>query len=144
MENTSSIGNDNNAIAAGRENGPDENTELSGKTARNVDGPETARNRRHDRVATDGDEGVTGLHKAEFLDRVSSASNVSRAQARRVVEATLSELGRALSGDEPVVLPPLGTARVRRRRAMRDGEVVLIRLRRNTVPADRRHTPPGE
>ena len=88
-----------------------------------------------------GDGGVTALHKAEFLDRVSAASNVSRAQAKRVVDATLSELGRALSAGEPVVLPPFGTARIRRRRAMRDGEVVLLRLRRNSVPGDRRNAP---
>ena len=84
-----------------------------------------------------GDAGSV-LHKAEFLDRVSAASNVSRAQGRRIVDATLAELGRALTGDESIVLPPLGTARVRRRRSARGGEVVLIRLRRNTVPAQHR------
>lgn len=78
------------------------------------------------------------LHKSEFLDRVSATSNVPRAQVRRIVEATLAELGRALTDGESIVLPPFGSARVRRRRAARGGEIVLIRLRRNTIPADRR------
>ncbi|ARJ70099.1 HU family DNA-binding protein [Paracoccus contaminans] len=78
------------------------------------------------------------LHKAEFLDRVSAASNVPRAQVRRIVEATLAELGQALTGDEALVLPPLGTVRVRRRRSAPGGEIVLVRLRRNTVPAEHR------
>lgn len=92
---------------------------------------------------TTADDRAAVLHKSEFLDRVSTASNVPRAQVRRIVEATLAELGRALAQDGTVVLPPFGTARVRRRRATRDGEVVLVRLRRNTVPAARRNAQQG-
>lgn len=88
------------------------------------------------------DEAAAVLHKAEFLDRVSASSNVPRSQVRRIVDATLAELGRALTQDESIALPPFGTAHVRRRRTTRGGEVVLLRLRRNTVASDRRNARP--
>ena len=76
------------------------------------------------------------LHKREFLARVAADVDLSRAQIREVVEATLNQLGRAIAEGETLALPPFGKARVSRQTTTRGGEVLVLRLRRKDTGDD--------
>ena len=70
------------------------------------------------------------LHKREFLSRVAAEVDLPRAQIRHIVEATLNQLGLAISSGETLALPPFGKARVSRQTTSNGGEVLVLRLRR--------------
>lgn len=78
------------------------------------------------------------LQKKDFVDRVVAASGAKKADARPIIEATLAQLGKALSAGETLAVPPLGRARINLERDPRGGEVITLRLRRR--PATRRQT----
>ena len=50
--------------------------------------------------------------------------------ATAFIEATLAQLGKALSAGETLAVPPLGRARVNLERDQRGGEIITLRLRR--------------
>lgn len=70
------------------------------------------------------------LQKKDFVDRVVAASGVKKADARPIIEATLAQLGKALSAGETLAVPPLGRARVNLEHDQRGGEIITLRLRR--------------
>lgn len=70
------------------------------------------------------------LQKKDFVDRVVAASGARKADARPIIEATLAQLGKALSAGETLAVPPLGRARVNLERDQRGGEIITLRLRR--------------
>ena len=70
------------------------------------------------------------VQKKDFVDRVVTASGVSKAQARPVIEATLRALGEAFAAGETLAVPPFGKARVNRQKDITGGEVITLRLRR--------------
>lgn len=70
------------------------------------------------------------LQKKDFVDRVVAASGAKKADARPIIEATLAQLGEALSAGETLAVPPLGRARVNLERDQRGGEIITLRLRR--------------
>ena len=87
--------------------------------------------------AADGDGGgprnpqpAQVLQKKDFVDRVVAASGARKADARPIIEATLAQLGKALSAGETLAVPPLGRARVNLERDQRGGEIITLRLRR--------------
>ncbi|MCZ0961194.1 HU family DNA-binding protein [Paracoccus benzoatiresistens] len=87
--------------------------------------------------AADGDGGsrrnpqpAQVLQKKDFVDRVVAASGAKKADARPIIEATLAQLGKALSAGETLAVPPLGRARVNLERDQRGGEIITLRLRR--------------
>ena len=69
------------------------------------------------------------LQKKDFVDRVVAASGAKKADARPIIEATLAQLGKALSAGETLAVPPLGRARVNLERDQRGGEIITLRLR---------------
>ena len=73
------------------------------------------------------------LHKREFLARVAAEVDLSRTQIRDIVEATLNQLGRAITEGETLALPPFGKARVSRQATAKGDEVLVLRLRRKDV-----------
>ena len=90
---------------------------------------------RNRRAAAVGEDPVPAriLHKREFLARVAADVDLSRAQIRDVVEATLNQLGRAIAEGETLALPPFGKARVSRQATAKGDEVLVLRLRRKDV-----------
>lgn len=78
------------------------------------------------------------LQKKDFVDRVVAASGAKKADARPIIEATLAQLGKALSAGETLAVPPLGRARVNLERDQRGGEIITLRLRRR--PASSRQS----
>jgi len=57
------------------------------------------------------------VNKAQLIDSVASAADVSKADAGRAVDATLSAIGGSLSGGDNVSLVGFGTFSVRHRAA---------------------------
>jgi len=57
------------------------------------------------------------VNKAQLTDAVAAATDSSKAEAGRAVEATLSAIGSALSGGDSVSLVGFGTFNVRHRAA---------------------------
>ena len=57
------------------------------------------------------------MNKAQLTDAVAAATDSSKAEAGRAVEATLSAIGRALAGGDSVSLVGFGTFNVRHRAA---------------------------
>lgn len=75
------------------------------------------------------------VQKKDFVDRVVAASGARKADARPIIEATLAQLGKALSAGETLAVPPLGRARVNLEHDQRGGEIITLRLRRRPVAA---------
>ena len=57
------------------------------------------------------------MNKAQLIDSVASKADVSKAEAGRAVDATLSAISGSLSGGENVSLVGFGTVSVRHRAA---------------------------
>ena len=57
------------------------------------------------------------MNKAQLTDAVAAATDSSKAEAGRAVEATLSAIGSALAGGDSVALVGFGTFNVRHRAA---------------------------
>lgn len=70
------------------------------------------------------------LVKKDLIDRVVARSGVKPRYARQVTEAMLVELGAMLEEADILQLAPLGNMRVQRRKAKRDGEVIILKLKR--------------
>ncbi|MBK4216639.1 DNA-binding protein [Paracoccus caeni] len=70
------------------------------------------------------------VQKRAFVDRVLAATGAAKADVRPIIEATLDELGRALSAGETLAVPPLGRGRVSIQKNPRGGDVITLRLRR--------------
>ncbi|WP_134726632.1 HU family DNA-binding protein [Paracoccus luteus] len=80
--------------------------------------------------AAPADAAPLTLQKREFLDRIVATTGQPRAQVRAVVDAALSELGRAVGAGEDLALPPLGKVRVANQRGDKGGPAIILRLRR--------------
>ncbi|WP_376873369.1 HU family DNA-binding protein [Albirhodobacter sp. R86504] len=90
---------------------------------------------------TDDDINVM-MRKKEFIERIVAESGAKRGDVRTISEAALKVLGDALSNGEAVNLPPLGRMRITRSIDKNDGEVLVIKLRRNTPNTDAEKTSP--
>ncbi|MBU3032129.1 hypothetical protein KNW02_18730 [Paracoccus sp. XHP0099] len=67
------------------------------------------------------------------MDRVVAATGAKRSEARPIIEATLEQLGEALSAGQTLAVPPLGRARVNLEKDLRGGDVITLRLRRKAA-----------
>ncbi|WP_321363395.1 HU family DNA-binding protein [uncultured Celeribacter sp.] len=70
------------------------------------------------------------MKKKDLIAKVTEASGVKRSEAKKVIEATLKELGDALQREEELNLPPLGKMSVNRIREGSGAYVVISKLRR--------------
>lgn len=78
------------------------------------------------------------MNKAEFVDAVAEASELSKADAGRAIDAMVSAITRALKKGEVVTLVGFGTFAVKERAARtgrnpRTGENLEIRASKNPV-----------
>ncbi len=76
------------------------------------------------------------MNKSEFVDAVSDASDLSKADAARAVEAVISSITKALKKGDTVTLVGFGTFEVRKRGARtgrnpRTGETINIAASNN-------------
>lgn len=75
------------------------------------------------------------MNKAELIDAVAEASEISKAAATRAVDAVIDEITKALKKDEQVTLVGFGTFTVRSRAARtgrnpQTGEAIQIKASR--------------
>ncbi|MDP5307747.1 HU family DNA-binding protein [Paracoccus spongiarum] len=74
------------------------------------------------------------VQKKDFVDRVIAATGAKKSEARPIIEATLEQLGEALSAGQTLAVPPLGRARINLEKDVRGGDVITLRLRRKASP----------
>jgi nucleoid DNA-binding protein len=72
------------------------------------------------------------IRKKEFIERIVTETGAKRSDVRLISDAVLKVLGDTLSSGEGFALPPLGRARIARQIDKTGGEVLVIKLRRNT------------
>ena len=77
------------------------------------------------------------LRIKDLLDRVAAATDQPKNKLRSVVEATLSELGRALEAGEGINLPQLGKIRIVNSRTEDQGTIMTLKLRRMQGKSDK-------
>lgn len=90
------------------------------------------RSRRSDSPASPPQPAIV-VQKKDFVDRVIAATGAKKSEARPIIEATLEQLGEALSAGQTLAVPPLGRARVNLEKDMRGGDVITLRLRRKAA-----------
>ena len=76
------------------------------------------------------------MNKAEFIEAVAGASDLSRADAGRAVDAVIATISRALKKGDSVTLVGFGTFQVRKRAARqgrnpKTGETIKIKASKN-------------
>jgi len=76
------------------------------------------------------------MNKADFIGAVASASDLSKADAARAVDAVIETIKKALKKGETVSLVGFGTFTVRKRAARtgrnpRSGEIIKIKASKN-------------
>ena len=74
---------------------------------------------------------VPTMRKKDLIDRVVTATSAKRRDVKLIVEAALTVLGDALSKGEELHLPPFGKAKVNRQRDLGNGEMMIVKVRRN-------------
>ncbi len=77
------------------------------------------------------------VQKKDFVDRVVAATGAKRSEVRPIVDATLEQLGEALSSGCTLAVPPLGRARINLEKDQRGGDVITLRLRRRPASGAR-------
>ncbi len=77
-----------------------------------------------------GEAAPAVLRKKDFLDRVTLAAGGKPKEVRAVAEAVLEVLGQALAAGEELQLPPLGRARIAKRKPVPGGTLLTVKLRR--------------
>lgn len=83
-------------------------------------------------TAPEETEASTMIRKKDFIERIVAESGAKKGDVRLIAETALKVLGDALSKGEALNLPPLGRAKITRTIDKNDGEVLVIKLRRNT------------
>ncbi len=78
--------------------------------------------------------GLNFVRRKEFVSRVVASSGLKPNAVKSVMDAVLKELGDALSNGEALQLPPLGKLSVNRRKDLKNGEMLVCKLRRTTPP----------
>lgn len=76
------------------------------------------------------------LKKPELIRRVVNASGIKKKTVKPVVEAMLKELGDALTNGETMNLQPFGKVQINRTKDKDNGEVLIVKIRRNQQAVD--------
>lgn len=89
------------------------------------------RGREDDSTSLESDPGnAQVLQKRQLVARIAQRAGRRNAEVRDIVDATLAELGEAISAGQTLALPPLGRARISRQKDVSGAEVIVLRLRR--------------
>ncbi|MFG6080912.1 HU family DNA-binding protein [Paracoccus litorisediminis] len=81
-------------------------------------------------------DNATVLQKRQLVALIAQRVGRRNAEVREIVEATLAELGEAISAGQTLALPPLGRARISKQKDVSGSEVIVLRLRRRKSGAD--------
>lgn len=70
------------------------------------------------------------VKKKELIDRVTEASGVKRGLTKKVIEATLKEMGDIMQEGTEMNLPPLGKLSINRQKEVANAFILIAKLRR--------------
>ena len=73
---------------------------------------------------------VHGVKKKELIERVSEASGIKKGIAKKVIEATLKEMGDIMQEGTEMNLPPLGKLSINRQKEVANAFILIAKLRR--------------
>jgi len=76
------------------------------------------------------------LKKPDLFDRVVAASGAKKRDVKPIVEAALAVIGDALSAGEELNLPPLGKVKINRQRKDKSGDMLVVKIKRNSGPSE--------
>ena len=75
------------------------------------------------------------MRKKELIEAVVTRSGMKKKDVKPVVEAMLSVMGDALGDNRELNLPPFGQLKVRKEKQLRNGRMVVAKIRQNKPPA---------
>ncbi|MEM6761160.1 MAG: HU family DNA-binding protein, partial [Pseudomonadota bacterium] len=67
--------------------------------------------------------------KKELLDAVAAKTGMKRSEVKKVIDATLFEMGAALQDSRDLNLQPFGNVKINRERKLSAGRVLVTRIR---------------
>lgn len=70
------------------------------------------------------------VKKKELIERVSEASGIRKGIAKKVIEATLKEMGDIMQEGTEMNLPPLGKLSINRQKEVANAFILIAKLRR--------------
>ncbi|MBU2936280.1 MULTISPECIES: HU family DNA-binding protein [Pacificibacter] len=70
------------------------------------------------------------VKKKELIERVSEASGIKKGIAKKVIEATLKEMGDIMQEGTEMNLPPLGKVSINRQKEVANAFILIAKLRR--------------
>jgi hypothetical protein len=70
------------------------------------------------------------VKKKELIERVSEASGIKKGIAKKVIEATLKEMGDIMQEGTEMNLPPLGKLSINRQKEVANAFILIAKLRR--------------
>jgi hypothetical protein len=70
------------------------------------------------------------VKKKELIERVSEASGIKKGIAKKVIEATLKEMGDIMQEGTEMNLPPLGKLSINRQKEVGNAFILIAKLRR--------------
>lgn len=88
-----------------------------------------------------GDTAAT-MKLKDLVARVAEATGAKKPQVKEIVEAALTQIGMALDAGETVHLPALGKLKVNRTRALEQGSVLSMKLKRGTAGKGTKNSAP--
>jgi len=83
-----------------------------------------------DPAAEESSESAPQLRIKVLVDRVADSAGGNKKDVRKIVEATLTQLGQALNSGEMLNLPELGRIRVARKQGSGPGAMMTLKMRR--------------
>ncbi|GAB1480030.1 hypothetical protein MASR2M74_26010 [Paracoccaceae bacterium] len=84
-------------------------------------------------TAEAGAETALTMKLKDLVARVAESTGAKKPQVKEIVEAALTQIGKALDSGETVHLPTLGKLKVNRTRALEQGSVLSMKLKRGTA-----------
>jgi nucleoid DNA-binding protein len=73
---------------------------------------------------------VAQMKVKDLIERVATATDLNRKDVRVIVDAVLTELGKALEANESLNLPPFGRVRIANQKSDASGQMMTLKLRR--------------
>ena len=83
--------------------------------------------------AVEAAEAALVMKLKDLVARVAEATGAKKPQVKEIVEAALTQIGKALDSGETVHLPTLGKLKVNRTRALEQGSILSMKLKRGTA-----------
>lgn len=82
------------------------------------------------------------LRRGDLIDAIAKRVSLKRSEAKMVFDVVLDEIGKALDGNDEIVVPPLGKLMVKKRMEKPNGAILTVKLKRAEVDPAAGDVPP--